>query len=50
MPWRKSWYIADMIQYISGRLKIYELAPDNKDLARFAFIIEDSVNAVSRAG
>ena len=41
--------VTDMIDSISGRLKVYKLTTDNKNLTEFAFLIERSVNAVSRA-
>jgi predicted phosphate transport protein (TIGR00153 family) len=41
--------IPDMIDTIIGRLKIYELAPNDKNLAEFASLIYESVSAVSRA-
>ncbi|HNW38943.1 MAG TPA: DUF47 family protein [Candidatus Omnitrophota bacterium] len=41
--------ITDMINTISSRMMIYKLTPDNKKLAEFASLIQESVNAVCRA-
>jgi uncharacterized protein len=41
--------ITDMINTISSRMMIYKLTPADKNLAEFASLIQESVNAVCRA-
>lgn len=41
--------ISDMVNTIASRLKIYKLSPTDKNLAEFAVVICDSVNAVASA-